>query len=209
MLSSITPLGERARTARWTRTVSYYIVGSILGGAVIGLAAGLLGAALAVAGGALGLPPMPLWVRLAVFALAAGAGALLDTDRLRRRLPTIHRQVNEDWLDMYRPWVYGGGFGFQLGLGVVTIVTTAAIYLLLLLIALTASWPAGLLLGAVFGLARALPILGMRRIHNPTELNRVFNALSAAEPRARTTLVIAQGVAAAGAGLYLMWMAAT
>ena len=35
-----------------------------------------------------------------------------------RRLPSWRRQVNEDWLVGYRPWVVGGGFGLQLGAGV-------------------------------------------------------------------------------------------
>ena len=31
------------------------------------------------------------------------------------RLPSHTRQVNEAWLDEYRGWVYGGGFGWQIG----------------------------------------------------------------------------------------------
>ena len=33
-------------------------------------------------------------------------------------LPVHHRQVNERWLDQFRPWVYGAGFGWQIGDGV-------------------------------------------------------------------------------------------
>lgn len=200
MLSSITPLGERGRNARWPVTVAFYLIGSILGGAAIGLVLGVIGDLLAA------VIAIPLPVRLAVLAVGAALGAALDTDRLRRRLPTIHRQVNEDWLDTYRGWVYGLGFGFQLGLGVVTIVTTAGIYLLGLLILLAGSWQAGLVLGAVFGVARALPVVRMRRVTNPDRMALLFQRLAAAEPRARSTLVITQAtlaLAAVGAAVAL------
>lgn len=198
MLSSITPLGERGRNNSWPRTASYYVVGSVLGGATIGLVVGGLGALVAL------LVDVPLLVRLTVVALVAAAGALLDTDRFRRRLPTIHRQVNEDWLDTYRPWVYGGGFGFQLGLGVITIVTTAGIYLLLAIALLAGDWRVGLLLGVAFGLARALPLLRMRTVTSPAALASLFQRLSAAEPRARQTLIATQGlVAMASLGMAL------
>ena len=41
--------------------------------------------------------------------------------------PFLCRQVNEAWLSKYRPWVYGGGFGWQIGAGVTTYVMTAAV----------------------------------------------------------------------------------
>ncbi len=195
MLSSITPLGERGRRARWPLTITYYLVGSVLGGGLIGALAGLAGFAV------FSLVPLPLGWRLGLLAVAAAAGAALDTDRLRSRLPTIHRQVNEDWLDLYRPWVYGGGFGFQLGLGVVTIVTTAAVYLLLLVALLAGSWQVGLALGTVFGLSRALPILRMRTVTTSDRLATLFRRLAAAEGRARLTLIATQG-GIAGLALY-------
>ena len=56
------------------------------------------------------------------------AALVVDVSPLRRRLPTTRRQVNEDWMGRYRGWVYGGAFGAQLGSGVATIVTSAAVY---------------------------------------------------------------------------------
>ena len=50
--------------------------------------------------------------------LSVRASILTDVGR--------RRQVNEDWMARYRGWAYGAGFGLQLGLGVVTIVTTAS-----------------------------------------------------------------------------------
>ena len=65
----------------------------------------------------------------AVIGAVALIGVALDLGWAGLRLPTVRRQVNEDWLHRYRGGVYGFGFGFQLGLGVATIVTTAAVYL--------------------------------------------------------------------------------
>lgn len=53
-------------------------------------------------------------------ALAGLAGLALDLGLGALRLPGPARQVDEDWLARYRGWVYGAGFGTQLGLGVVT-----------------------------------------------------------------------------------------
>src|SRR6187200_319107 len=89
----------------------------------------------------------------------AGAGALagglgLDLAWGGTRLPTIRRQVNEDWLHAYRGWVYGLGFGLQLGLGTATIVGASAIYATFLCSFAAASVGAGALIGAIFGTVR-------------------------------------------------------
>src|SRR3954447_16345344 len=157
MLASIHPLGERARRSRWWLTATAYVVASVAGGAVVGAVAGIPGA---LAG--LSLSP---WMVAAVCVITVVAD--------RFSVPSWHRQVNEDWLGRYRGWVYGGGFGFQLGLGVVTIVTTAAVYAVVALAALSGSVIAGALIGLAFGLARALPVLGLVRVHRPEQLRRV------------------------------------
>ena len=46
MLSSITPLGERSRNQRYAVAVAWYVLGSIAGGATLGLLFGSLGDAL-------------------------------------------------------------------------------------------------------------------------------------------------------------------
>ena len=60
--------------------------------------------------------------------------------------------------------------GFQLGLGMVTIITTAAVYLTWATALLSASTAAGLVVGVAFGLARALPIFGGLRVTGPDQL---------------------------------------
>ncbi|MGB8651845.1 MAG: hypothetical protein WCD35_14415, partial [Mycobacteriales bacterium] len=162
MLTSINPLGQRARGHRWGPVVALFTAASALGGLMTGLVLGLLGDLLS----------LPLWVG----ALACAAAVGLD---LAHRVPGGHRQVDEDWLTRYRPWVYAVGFGWQLGTGVVTIVTSAATYALLVLM-LVAGLPTAAVAGALFGLVRALPLLLARRADSPPALRALAARLEAA-----------------------------
>ena len=172
MLTSITPLGERGRGNRYAVTAAAYVVGSVLGGAVTGLVLGTAGLGVAA------VLPAPARLSLAALACALAATADLLAGR-GRRLPGGSRQVDEDWLTRYRGWVYGAGFGFQLGLGVVTIVTSAATYALLALAVLSGGPLPGLLLGLAFGLVRALPLLALRRVEAPQQLRAAAQGLAA------------------------------
>ena len=184
MLGSITPLGERGRQARWAITVSAYIAGSAAAGATLGALAGLVGSA-ALDG--VGAAP-----RLAALAGAVLVGALVDGGRSRLRLPTVRRQVDDAWMHEFRGWVYGLGFGVQLGLGVVTIVTTATVYLTFLAALLTGSALAGGLVGLAFGAVRALPVLAVRRVRSPGALGTVEARLRHLEPSARRLALVGQ-----------------
>jgi len=196
MLTSITPLGERGRRARWGVTVAWYLIGSVLAGAGLGAVAGLSGQLGAGVIHAAGLRP-PAGVSLALLSLAAAAGAVADIVVRGRALPGPRRQVDEDWLARYRGWVYGGGFGVQLGVGVSTIVTSASVYVTWAAAVLSASPGAGAVIGVVFGLARGLPVLGMRRVRSAATLAAVHRRLAAAEPAARRATVAALGLVAA------------
>lgn len=165
MLSSITPLGERSRQRSWAATVTAFFVGAVLGG-------GALGAALGAVGMMLG--PVPDRVQWSVGAVLA---ALLVVLHLRGRLPSWQRQVDERWLDDYRGWVVGVGYGFQLGAAVLTIVPTAAIWVALLLALLSGQPVAGAAVGAAFGVARALPLLAAARVVDPMALRRLHARL--------------------------------
>ena len=94
---------------------------------------------------------------------AAGGGGLVRAHGPARcrRFP---RQVDENWLNEYRGWVYGLGFGFQLGAGVLTYITTAAVYVAFAAALLVGSPLAAVAVGAVFGLARGLTLLPARTI---------------------------------------------
>jgi hypothetical protein len=181
MLASIHPLGERARHNRFWVTATAHMAGSVAGGAVAGGIAGTIGAGLwAIASPT---PVVVAWLAVIVCLSAALA------DASGRRLPGARRQVDDDWLHRYRGWVYGAGFGFQLGMGVVTIVTTAAVYATFALAALTGSVAAGVALGAMFGATRAATLLVASRVSDPAGLRLLHRRVAAAAPFARIATI--------------------
>lgn len=191
MLASISPLGERARASRWWLTTTAYVLSSTLAGAAAGALAGGLG----------GLVPerwrwSPVGLLLAAALLLAGL--LLDLGVGGARLPSWRRQVERSWVGRYRGWVVGVGFGAQLGLGVVTIVTSSTVYATWLLAALGGSPAGGALVGGVFGLVRALPLALTARVHTRAQLWDVLRAVERHAPRADRVarLTILLGVAA-------------
>ena len=185
MLASIHPLGERARGNRWTVTAGWYVAASTAGGASAGA---VLGAVFARSGAS--IHPIAIAV-LCVIAAAVEASGW--------RLPSWRRQVNEDWLARYRGWVYGAGFGFQLGTGVATTVTTPAVYLALVLAAFSGSLSSGAIIGATFGLARAVPILAVARVDQAGPLRRLHARMASGAAWAKAGTVLGLlGVAAGG-----------
>lgn len=166
MLASITPLGERGRHARWWLTVSAFLLGATAGGAAAG---GILGGL-----GALVLPrSFSAHARLVVLGVALAMAIALDG--LPLSVPGPRRQVDERWLDRYRGWVYGVGYGWQLGLGVTTVVSSAATYVALLAAFLAGGLPAGALILGCFGAVRGLTPLaaaGVRSQHQLLALHR-------------------------------------
>jgi hypothetical protein len=194
MLSSIHPLGERVRGNRFAVTAAWLIAGSVAGGGALGGAVGLVGAlARTVAG-------WPGRVAAAVV-LAAALAALASDLRLSRfRLPTSRRQVDEDWLDRYRGWVYGVGYGAQLGVGFATIITTGAVHLTFVLALLSASGWSGALIGGTFGLVRGLAVLPAGRVQTPEALVALHRRVAARERVAhRAAVAVLAAVAAIGA----------
>jgi len=196
MLTSITPLGERGRGFRWGVTLSFMLLGSTLGGAAVGLLLGLLGDATIGGAGAEWRLYLLAAVLAAAFAIEAGVAGL--------SVPTIRRQVDERWLNAYRGWVYGFGFGAQLGAGVVTIVSTASVY-----VTFVACWLAGgalpaLAIGAVFGATRAATLFGARSVRDPSALQELGRRLRRWAPRARRATLACElllAFAAVGAAL--------
>src|SRR5436853_430125 len=182
MLASIHPLGERSRRQRWGVTAAAYVAATVA-------AAALLGGALGLVGGGLPATPAPAAV-VAVVALAL-LGVVLD---VRAAVPTIHRQVDEEWLSRYRGWVYGASYGFQLGLGVVTVVSSFTVYLAFALALLSGSPASGLAVGTAFGLVRGLTIFAAAGVQSPDQLRRLHRRVAAWDPVTRR---LAVGVPAA------------
>jgi hypothetical protein len=191
MLASITPLGERGRRRRWGTTVTAHIVAAALGGAATGAVAGAAGWVL--------LRHASPDTRLGLLAALIGAGLLAD---LTGWIPGPRRQVDESWLDRYRGWVYGAGFGLQLGAGVVTIVTASATYVVLGAALASASPAAGAAIGAIAGLLRGATVLAAARVRSPGQLVGFHARMRAWSERARLAGLAAHGsllLAAAGA----------
>ena len=182
MLGSITPLGERSRGRRWGITVTAFAVAATGAGAVAGA---LLGAA----GGLAGISAATRMVLLGAAVAVAVAVDLAPG----LRAPGPRRQVNEAWLHRYRGWVYGAGFGVQLGLGVTTIVSTAAVYATGAAAFLAGSAAAGALVGAVFGLARAATLLAAGGVDEPGALATLDRRLRTWERPARLAALVAEG----------------
>ena len=187
MLASITPLGERARGSRWGVTVAFFAAGSVLAAVAVGALAGELGR--------LTWPgPSGRWEpRLAVLAVVLATAIALDAGAGGIRIPSVRRQVNEDWLREYRGWVYGLGFGLQLGLGVSTIVTTAAVYVTLVAAWLSGDPVLGAAIAGAFGLARAASLLAGAGATRPDRLMALHARMAAWRRPGRLLAIACQG----------------
>jgi hypothetical protein len=170
--------------------VGVFIGASTVGGAGLGGVFGALGQRAMAAGhpGRAGLVALGALILI---------GVAIDAGLIGSGLPSMHRQVNEDWLRRYRGWVYAAGFGFQLGLGVVTIVSISSVYLAFGAALMSGSFGAGSIIGGSFGLLRAMPLLTTARVRLPRQLAGVDGALRRWDRPARTvTIGLEAGLAA-------------
>lgn len=197
MLSSIHPLGERGRRNHFSTTATAFMLGSAVGGAFTGLLLGSIGAVV-------NLVPIVAGERRRLVAVAVVSVIAVFFDLSGRALPSVRRQVNEDWMGAFRGWVYGAGFGFQLGAGITTYITSAAVLLWLFTMVAVGSIPAAVLIGVTFGAVRGSSILFARSITTPDRLVDFHRRLHASVPRirlaTRAALII---LAVATAGLAL------
>ena len=189
MLSSIHPFGERSRNNTFARTATAHVIGSVTGGATLGLLVGALGFV------ALGLVSLPTTARLAILVVAAATATLLEATNRERLLPTRTRQVNENWLQNYRGWVYGGGWGAELGFGVSTIITTALIHILVLTMLLSGNILAAVLLGATFGFVRGATVFAAYQVDSPERLRLFHQNLDRLRERSRIGSVASLAIA--------------
>jgi hypothetical protein len=186
MLSSIHPLGERAKGQRWAVTAGAHVVGAVLGGALVGLASWTAGIPLRAV---LGDP-----ARIAVVLVAALAATVVEArPSWSVPLPGLRRQVDERWLTAYRGWVYGFGFGLQLGAAVLTFVRSAAIPLALLAAGLVGPWWAALAVGSTFGAVRGLSLLAAAGVTDGDRLRALHQRVEGFGAKARTGGVVALG----------------
>jgi|SRR5579871_502372 len=150
MIATITPVvyGSRKR-AKWAVAALLFSTAEALGGATMGALLGGVGWLLAR-----GRPlPGAAWWALAVGAAlyALNEGGLVKLPR-----PSSPWQVPRGWRARFHPWRVAAGFGWLLGLGVLTHVETATFYLLVAWSVLSGSPLTSALVFAGFGLAQSL-----------------------------------------------------
>jgi hypothetical protein len=204
MLSTITPLAERTRRHRFAVTATWFVVGATVGGATLGVGtatlAALLGASVDVTAS----------TALGIAAVLSAVAAASDLRLFGFQLPYHCRQVNELWLNRYRAWVYGAGFGWQVGVGISTFIMTAGVYLLIALAVLTTSPLAALGIGILFGLVRGLAVVPARRITTPEALRTFHQRFDALGPWTRRSMVAVEvAVSVVAAGAAWGWMTAS
>ncbi|MEO5840540.1 MAG: hypothetical protein ABIQ73_25320 [Acidimicrobiales bacterium] len=185
MLSQINPIAEAGRGRRFRRTAGWFIAGAVVGGVTLGGASAGLAAIVDATGLGHG-------TALAVAAVAALAAAAVDSRIFGFGPPFIRRQVNEDWLSKYRPWVYGGGFGWQIGVGFTTYVMTAAVPLIVVFATLSASPWVAFALGVVFGLARGLTILLSAPLRTQSDLYAFHRRFAEGGEGVRQAVILTQ-----------------
>ena len=190
MLASITPLGERGRRSRWCITTAMHVAGAIAGGAALGALAGTIGM--------LALGGVSIHARVAVLAAALAAGLVWELGS--RPLPGPRRQVDERWLDRYRGWVYGLGYGTQLGAGLVTVIVSSAVYAVPAAAVLTARPLEGTIIGALAGALRGMTPLAAARVTTPAALASFHRDMRGVERPVRTAVLVVQ-LALAGAAM--------
>ena len=191
MLSTITPLAERGRGRRFASTAAWFVVGAVIGGLTLGAGAAVLAWAVHATG-------LSVTAAVAIGGVAALITAASDLRTFGVALPNHPRQVNERWLDQYRSWIYGVGFGWQIGVGLSTYIMTAAVYLVIVLSGLTASPFTALAIGGLFGLVRGLAILLASGITSPGRLRSFHRQFAAwAEPVRRAVIGVQLAVAVA------------
>jgi hypothetical protein len=161
MLASITPLGERGRHSRWGITIAFFLLGSTSAGVLAGALSGAVGAIVL---------PASLGLHARLLALAIAILAAIALDARPKAVPGPRRQVDERWLRQYRGWVYGLGYGTQLGLAVTTVVSSAATYVALWAAFLVAGPGAGALIVGCYGAIRGLTPLLAARVRSPQQL---------------------------------------
>ncbi|HET6532820.1 MAG TPA: hypothetical protein VFH03_19710 [Actinoplanes sp.] len=105
--------------------------------------------------GSLVRPVLPVWFRLCLLAALAVVVVGNETQLVRIRLPQNGRQVPSTVIaDGGRAGAWQ--FGFEMGTGLRTFMTSSLPHLAALTVALLASWPYALFAGVAFGAGRAV-----------------------------------------------------
>ena len=189
MLSQINPIAEAGRGRRYRRTAGWFVAGATTGGLCLGGACAGLAALV-------DRSAISSRQALGAGAAAALAAAVVDARLLGFGPPFIRRQVNENWLSRYRSWVYGSGFGWQIGVGFSTYVMTAAVPLTVVLAVLGAEPAFALAVGTLFGVARGSTVFLSASLRTQDALFAFHRRFAARGEALRRSVIVVQLVAA-------------
>jgi hypothetical protein len=168
MVGTIAPLvqevAERGQRIRAQRILAAHVLSTAAGALTVGIAVWALRLALQAVVPQLARQLVALGpVLLALAALYLLAAVLTGS----LRLPMLDRQVPQEWRVRIGPERASLAYGFVLGTGVLTRINSPAFYLLPLALLVTPSPALGLVLAALFGLARGRPAQRPRAGRHP------------------------------------------
>ncbi len=189
MVATIPAVSRAARGHRLVPTAFAHLVGSSLGGAVVGSALALIGFPLALRMG----EKRGLIIGIVALIFALGEFGLLKVPR-----PQRHKQVPAGWRARFPPEIVAGLYGVMLGTGVMTPIWFATVYVMFVWMALSGNMVLSAMIGAIYGATRAVPpILAAGFIHSPEEALHFGMALGRRTPYITlSTGTILMGVAA-------------
>ena len=197
MVSTLGPAGHPGGRATTLAACAAFVPGALSGGVLTFGSLALLGAVLG--GGK---------VALAAGAALAAAAALAEAAGVRI-VPQIRRQVPEHWRRMMPLPAAGAAYGVLLGLGFTTFVLTFAVPALAGVALAVGDPAAGLALGLGFGAGRALPVVvlaplaeapaGLRATELMAERPSILRGFRAADAAALAAVALALGGQSASA----------
>jgi cytochrome c biogenesis protein CcdA len=153
MIGSIVPMVYGAPPSKPDRRPAIsHALGTVIGASMLGISLGFLGAWLRPV-------PSPTQLSVVLFSAAAAGLALHEFGVVRLRLPYLRRQVPRSWRNRFPAGVVSFGYGWLLGVGVLTHVTVASLFLACVGAVLLGDPWLGAGIMAVFGVGRASPIL--------------------------------------------------
>ena len=198
MVSTISPVVYRSSNLKrsgWLIAAATYTLGSVIGGILAGALFGLAGNLLTLLLGA-HRNIFPLLVGLIAIGYALHELSLVSLPHPQRK-----RQVPAHWRYKFHPYITAGLFGLLLGTGFTTFIPATTYYILCLAVILYGSPMMGVLIFAIYGIARSLllwPLSWQNTI--PGRVERLTDYMDLTKPIMRQI----NGFALATAGAYLI-----
>jgi hypothetical protein len=190
MVITIPTVGRvSGNNGRWISTTLVYLLASTLAAALFGAVLALLGRPLAAGTD---------WPGLAlVLGGAALAFGLADLGVLALPRPQRHEQVLAGWRARFAPEATAGLYGAMLGVGVLTRIAYASLYVLLTWTLLAGTILGGAIIFGVYGLMRAVPavLLSPFLRHDEMAYQLTLRLMPWQRPLRRLTGVVLVGMA--------------